>query len=82
MGQINSLIETLNASHDQLDRTFRFKVIPGGRMWVEIDEVKLLQVINNLLSNAAKITHAGGIITLTPHQSLYNMKTGLENAFT
>src|SRR5690606_31832623 len=33
-------------------------------IWVEIDDVKLLQVINNLLLNSIKFTHDGGIIEL------------------
>lgn len=64
MGRVNSIIETLKTSHDQLDRTVRLEAVPGDRMWVEIDDVKLLQVINNLLSNAVKFTHAGGIINI------------------
>jgi two-component system sensor histidine kinase VicK len=31
---------------------------------VEADEVKFMQVINNLISNAIKFTHDGGIITI------------------
>jgi len=60
--RVNSILETLKAANNQLDRTFRLEAIPRDRIWVEIDEVKLLQVINNLLSNAVKFTHAGGII--------------------
>jgi two-component system sensor histidine kinase VicK len=64
VGRVNSILETLKASDNQLDRTFRFETIPGDRIWLEIDDVKLLQVINNLISNAIKFTHDGGTINI------------------
>ncbi len=42
--------------------TFRFTV-PLHPLWVNMDKVKLEQIINNLLSNAAKFTAAAGEVS-------------------
>ena len=47
-----------------MDRSFRLEAYPEDKIWVEVDDVKLLQVINNLLSNAIKFTHDGGVISV------------------
>lgn len=40
----------------------RVEMVPGP-VWVEADETRLTQLIGNLLQNAAKFSHEGGIIT-------------------
>src|SRR5690606_22188280 len=64
VGRVNSILEILKASYGQLNRSFTLKASPEDEIWVEIDDVKLLQVINNLLLNSIKFTHDGGIIEL------------------
>jgi signal transduction histidine kinase/ActR/RegA family two-component response regulator len=38
--------------------------IPPNPLWVHVDTTRLLQVMGNLLDNAAKYTHAGGSIEI------------------
>ena len=39
--------------------------VPGEELWIHGDEVRILQIVSNLLTNAAKYTDAGGRIVLT-----------------
>jgi CheY-like chemotaxis protein len=39
--------------------------LPGDPLWADVDSVRLVQVISNLLSNAAKYTPENGRISLT-----------------
>jgi two-component system sensor histidine kinase VicK len=64
VGRINSVVETLKTSNEQLNRIFKVEALPRDTMWLEVDDVKLLQVINNLISNAIKFTRAGGTINI------------------
>jgi PAS domain S-box-containing protein len=38
--------------------------MPPRPLWLEADRVRLIQVISNLINNAAKYTEAGGVITV------------------
>ncbi|MGK7346657.1 MAG: PAS domain S-box protein [Candidatus Nitrospinota bacterium M3_3B_026] len=38
---------------------------PGVEAWVEVDREKIIQVVNNLVSNSVKFTRRGGRITLS-----------------
>jgi CheY-like chemotaxis protein/two-component sensor histidine kinase len=41
------------------------RVLPVNAVWVSADEVRLTQIIDNLLSNAVRYTERGGTITVT-----------------
>ncbi|WP_138935055.1 sensor histidine kinase [Roseovarius arcticus] len=42
---------------------------PGAEVIVSADEARISQVISNLLSNAAKFSHAGGIVDISARQT-------------
>ncbi|MDO4304157.1 MAG: ATP-binding protein [Bacillota bacterium] len=49
--------------------------------WIECDEVRVKQVLMNLLSNAAKFTPAGGTITVRVHQEETDKDQLITNCF-
>lgn len=53
----------MDAHHHQLTVD-----IPPGDLWLRGDVTKLTQVLENLLTNAAKYTPEGGLIKLTVRQ--------------
>ena len=58
------LVETIGPSLHQ--RTLSLELAPAARdAWVAGDEVRLVQVFNNLLVNAIKFTGTGGAITIS-----------------
>jgi two-component system sensor histidine kinase VicK len=64
VGRVSSIIDTFKITDGHPGRTFILEAIPPDRIWIETDDVKLLQVINNLISNALKFTRQGGIIAI------------------
>jgi two-component system CheB/CheR fusion protein len=64
---INHSAETVRSLMDA--RTHDFSVsLPTEPIWVEIDPVRMEQVVINLLNNAAKYTDPGGLIRITVSQ--------------
>jgi len=57
-------IEATRPAMDARSHQFRLNVPPED-LWVNADETRLAQVLQNLLSNATKFTPVGGAITLS-----------------
>ena len=60
---VRRIIDQYKAAKREIAKTFNL-VTSGDEVFVEIDEYKFNQVINNLISNAIKFTHDGGTITI------------------
>lgn len=61
--EIKDVIHHYNKSADVLSRKF-VVTSDNEKMWVQIDSLKLMQVFNNLISNAIKFTANDGIIEI------------------
>ena len=61
---IENAVETIRPLLERSEHRFDL-VIPPQSIWVEVDPVRLEQVIVNLLSNAAKYTNPGGHVSLS-----------------
>lgn len=60
---INQSIDSCHCLFEQKGQTFS-KLLPGSPIFVDVDPLRIGQVIRNLLGNAAKYTPAGGRIQL------------------
>lgn len=60
---ITDIIENYKRSSDILMKEFRISST-AEKLYLQIDTLKLIQVFNNLISNAIKFTHDNGIIEL------------------
>jgi PAS domain S-box-containing protein len=57
------------------DRQIKLHVdVPEARLWVHADEVRVAQVLGNLLQNAAKFTPAGGEVVVSVRSSSTNVE--------
>jgi two-component system sensor histidine kinase VicK len=62
VAKTREVIEQYQAAEQNIAKQFHLEV-SADRIYVEIDEVKFMQAVNNLISNAIKFTHDNGIIT-------------------
>jgi two-component system sensor histidine kinase VicK len=60
---LNDVVENYKRSANVLGKKFVFTT-SVEKLYIKIDNLKLMQVFNNLLSNAIKFTHDDGIIEL------------------
>jgi two-component system sensor histidine kinase VicK len=61
---LNDVVQNYKRSANVLGKKFVFKS-SVEKLYIKIDNLKLMQVFNNLLSNAIKFTHDEGIIELS-----------------
>jgi signal transduction histidine kinase len=61
---VNQAIATARPFIDAHQHTLDVS-LPAGPLWLDADPVRLVEVVGNLLNNAAKYTHPGGRIGLT-----------------
>ncbi|WP_375770022.1 CHASE domain-containing protein [Archangium gephyra] len=61
---VGRAVESARPFADSREHTLRVE-LPRGPVWTEADPVRVVQVLTNLLHNAAKYSESGGRITLT-----------------
>lgn len=61
--KIGEYIEELNRSEITVERVFSF-TSSSNTIYLKIDEAKVMQILNNLVSNSLKFTHPGGRISI------------------
>jgi two-component system sensor histidine kinase VicK len=61
---LGQMFQEYKTSEETVKRTFNFSASKQAIL-VDIDETKLMQAVNNLVSNALKFTHENGIISLS-----------------
>jgi two-component system sensor histidine kinase VicK len=62
--KVREVMEQLQNSQEEMAKTFKLDS-SAPSIYMEVDEVKFMQVITNLLSNAIKFTHDNGVISIS-----------------
>ena len=65
---ISATVEECEVYASELSVKYSF-ANPDTEMLVDADEARISQVISNLLSNAAKFSHAGGVVDISARQA-------------
>jgi signal transduction histidine kinase len=65
---VDSAVETARPGFDDAGHTLEVKQ-PAGDIWLDVDAVRISQVISNLLNNACKFTPRAGRIVLEARRS-------------
>jgi PAS domain S-box-containing protein len=63
---IEQAVETFSSAIEHRERELQVQ-LPEGEIWVNADELRITQVVQNLLSNAMKFTLPGGHIEMRAH---------------
>lgn len=61
--EIQDVVRFYKRSHLSKSRVFDFSA-SDEKIYLEVDSIKFMQVVNNLISNAIKFTHEGGQISV------------------
>lgn len=61
--ELRNVVEQYKNSEKDIKKTFKLKA-PSENIYMDIDQYKFIQAINNLISNSIKFTHDNGIIII------------------
>lgn len=61
---VNRAVETAQSNIEAKNHRLQIN-LPPQDLWVHVDQVRIIQVVSNLLTNAAKFTDAGGLIEIS-----------------